>query len=178
MAFENIVSYRLAIFAPSPIYPSSLSNSRSPVPNLSTPSQIRAGSRGRARWFVPHWHHSVSLPRSSVGSGTGAPVVGSGGCSIAFALGLSPAPVTTFPAPASSNAACGFPALRFPVAFLPGFMWPIDWGALSAADSGPGIQRTVRAARKATAYSTSSSQIPDARAVASDVAVSSSRPNL
>ena len=140
----------------------------------------------RVRWLFRRFrsgpqsgsHGHVSSPRSSVGSGTGAPVVGSGGCSIAFALGLSPAPVTTFPAPASSNAACGFPALRFPVAFLPGFMWPIDWGALSAADSGPGIQRTVRAARKATAYSTSSSQIPDARAVASDVAVSSSRPNL
>ena len=38
-------------------------------------------------------------------------------------------------------------------------MWPIDWGALSTADSGPGIERTVRAAHKATAYSTSSSQM-------------------
>ncbi len=58
----------------------------------------------------------------------------------------SPAPVTTFPAPASSNTACGFPALCFPVVFIPRFMWPIDWGTLSTAD-------------KATAYSTSSSQM-------------------
>ena len=122
-------------------------------------------------------HGRVSSPRSSVGSGTGAPILGSGGCSIAFALGLSPAPMITFPTPASSNAACGFPALRFPIAFIPRFMWPIDWGALSAGDSGPGIVRTIQAAHIATAYSTSSSQIPDVRAGASDVAVSSSRPN-
>ena len=44
-------------------------------------------------------------PRSPVGSRTGAPPVGSGGCSVAFAPGLSPAPVGTFPAPAASNPA-------------------------------------------------------------------------
>ena len=55
------------------------------------------------------WH--VSSPRSPVGSGAGVPPVGSGGCSVAFAPGLSPAPVGTFPAPASSNSACRFPAL-------------------------------------------------------------------
>ena len=38
----------------------------------------------------------------------------------------------TFPAPATSNAACGFPALRFPVCFMPGVMRPITLGALSA----------------------------------------------
>ena len=86
-------------------------------------------------------------------------MLGSGGCPIAFALDLSPAPVTTFPAPASSNAACGFPALRFPVAFNPRFMGPVEPGALSAADGEPGTVRTIRAAHRATAYSTSSSQI-------------------
>ena len=44
--------------------------------------------------------------------------VGSGGSSIAFALDLIPAAVVLFPAPASSNGACGFPALRFPVTFM------------------------------------------------------------
>ena len=113
----------------------------------------------------------------SVGSGTGAPMLGSGGCPIAFALDLSPAPVTTFPAPASSNRTSGFPASGFPVAFIPRFMGPNEPGALSAADSEPGTVRTARADHRATAYSTSSSHIPDVRAVASGVAVSSSRPN-
>ena len=132
----------------------------------------RVGRRRRAALPPP-----VSYALSPVGSGTGAPMLGSGGCPIAFALGLSPAPMTTFPTPASSNAACGFPALRFPIAFTPRVMWPIDRGALSAGDSGPGIVRTIRAAHIATAYSTSSSQIPGVRAGASGVAVSSSRPN-
>jgi len=55
-------------------------------------------------------------PPSSVGSRTVAPTVGSGGVSSAFALALSPAPMITFPAPATSNPACRFPAPGFPVA--------------------------------------------------------------
>src|SRR6516165_4117623 len=38
----------------------------------------------------------------------------------------------TFPAPAYSNAACGFPALRSPVCFTPRFMGPILPARLSA----------------------------------------------
>jgi hypothetical protein len=34
------------------------------------------------------------------------------------------ATVATFPAPATSNAACGFPALRFPARFMPRVMGP------------------------------------------------------
>ena len=49
-------------------------------------------------------------------------LVGSGGSSGAFAPGLSPAPLGTFPAPASSNPAGRFPALGFPVGFVPRFM--------------------------------------------------------
>ena len=45
---------------------------------------------------------SVKDERSAVGS-----QVGSGGSSAAFASGLSPAPMVTSPAPASSNPACG-----------------------------------------------------------------------
>ena len=43
------------------------------------------------------------------GSGSGAPTLGSGGCSTAFAVALSPAAIISFPAPATSNVACGFP---------------------------------------------------------------------
>ena len=38
----------------------------------------------------------------------------------------------TFPAPATSNAACGFPALRSPVCFTSRVMGPIVLGQLSA----------------------------------------------
>ena len=73
---------------------------------------------GRVRWLIRRFRtgpqsetrRHVSSPRSPVGSRTGAPPVGSGGCSVAFAPGLSPAPVGTFPAPASSNPACRFTA--------------------------------------------------------------------
>ena len=50
----------------------------------------------------------------AVESRAGAPVLGSGGLSVAFAPGLSPAPLTAFPVPRSSNRACGFPAPGFP----------------------------------------------------------------
>src|ERR1035441_4433540 len=69
---------------------------------------------------------------SQVGSRAGARPLGAGGNSIAFALDRSPAAIVTFPAPATSNAACGFPALRFPVCFVSGVMGPITLGALSA----------------------------------------------
>ena len=47
-----------------------------------------------------------------------------------FALVRSPAPIITFPAPASSNAACGFPALRFPACFTSRVMRPIASGVV------------------------------------------------
>jgi len=80
-----------------------------------------------------------------VGSRTGAPTVGSGGSSKAFAVGLSPAPLVTFPAPASSNPAYGFPVLGFPGCFAPRVMGPIRLRALSAWAGN----------HKAVAYSTS-----------------------
>jgi hypothetical protein len=66
-----------------------------------------------------------------VGSRTGAPTLGSGGCSTAFAVALSPAAIITFPAPATSNAAGDFLALRSPACFLPGLMRPIRRTRLS-----------------------------------------------
>jgi hypothetical protein len=69
-------------------------------------------------------------PRSLVGSRAGARTFGSGGNSIAFAMDRRPATMVTFPVPATSNAACRFPALRFPC-FVPKVMRPIALGALS-----------------------------------------------
>ncbi len=73
-----------------------------------------------------------------VGSRTGAPTLGSGGCSAAFAAALNPAAIVTFPAPATSNVACGFPALRSPVGFVPWVMRPIQLRRLSAGQDAPG----------------------------------------
>jgi plasmid stability protein len=75
---------------------------------------------------------TLATVRRSVGSRAGARTVGVGGNPIAFAMDRSPATMVTFPAPATSNAACGFPALRFPVCFQPGVMGPIVLGVLSA----------------------------------------------
>ena len=44
-----------------------------------------------------------------VESRTGAPTLGSGGCSVAFAPGLSPAPIVTFPVPAHRTGQAVFP---------------------------------------------------------------------
>ena len=68
----------------------------------------------------------ASLCWTHVGSRTGAPTVGSEENPTTFALVRSPAPIITFPAPASSNAACGFPALRFPACFTSRVMRPIQ----------------------------------------------------
>jgi hypothetical protein len=48
--------------------------------------------------------------------------------------------MVTFPVPASSNRAGGFPALGFPVCFAPRVMRPIVPGALSALSGEPGNQ--------------------------------------
>jgi len=49
------------------------------------------------------------LALMSVGSRTGAPTLGSGGGSTAFAVARNPAAIISFPAPATSNVACSFP---------------------------------------------------------------------
>jgi hypothetical protein len=84
---------------------------------------------------------SFTPRRSQVGSRAGARTLGAGGNSIAFALDRSPVAIVMFPAPATSNAACGFPALRFPVCFVSGVMRPIKLGVLSAQiDDEPDIR--------------------------------------
>ena len=79
------------------------------------------------------WQDRIApVPHSKVGSRSGARTVGTGGNSITFVMDRSPATMITFPAPASSNAGCGFPALRFPIGFSTRVMRPILLGVLSA----------------------------------------------
>src|SRR5262245_65463481 len=118
------------------------------IPGFTHYSQTRRTNRGLPR-------HAYALPnapgqaracrvargtftpgRSQVGSGDWRAGLGRSLCS------LLPRPFgcevsqyldhATFPAPASSNAACGFPALRSPVRFAPRFMGPITLARLSA----------------------------------------------
>ncbi len=72
---------------------------------------------------------------SEVGSRAGAVTVGPAYLLLRLSAVecLNSRAVVPFPAPASSNAACGFPALRFPARFTSRVMWPIGWGALSPA---------------------------------------------
>src|SRR5271169_6355589 len=66
----------------------------------------------------------------------------------------------TFPAPASSNAACGFLALRSPVCFAPRIMGPILPERLSALVVPLGSHRTASEFGTAIPYSTAPSQSP------------------
>jgi hypothetical protein len=71
------------------------------------PKTSSARSRGAG---LLHFARASQQNRTKmVGSRTGAPTLGSGGCSTAFGVALNPATIVTFPAPATSNAACGFP---------------------------------------------------------------------
>ncbi len=79
------------------------------------PIIIFASAKGWVASRVAWWN--LTPTPSQVGSGIGAPTVGSGGSSRAFAVGLSPAPLVTFPTPASSNPAYGFPVPGFPANF-------------------------------------------------------------
>ena len=87
---------------------------------ISSFEQASQNRPSRPTRFCPHpiapktdARHEISA--DWVESGAGAPVLGSGGWSIAFALGLSPAPITAFPGPRSSNRTCRFPASGFPM---------------------------------------------------------------
>ena len=56
---------------------------------------------------------AITSSRRAVESRTGAPALGSGGLSGAFAPGLSPAPVAAFPVPAHQTGRAGFPHPAF-----------------------------------------------------------------
>ena len=64
----------------------------------------------------------------------------------------------TFPAPAASNAACGFPALRSPVCFASRIMGPILPERLSALVEPLGSHRTASEFGTAIPYSTAPSR--------------------
>jgi hypothetical protein len=70
------------------------------------------------------------------------------------------ASVIPFPAPATSHAACGFPALRAPALFTSRVMRPIEPKQLPAG--GRDNRQTDRVPRKTTVDPTASSRSPDA----------------
>ena len=78
-----------------------------------------AVAEGKCRDKRPMCPKGQGANAPQVGSRTGAPALGSGGLSIAFALVLSPAPLTAFPVPATSNRTCRFPASGFPTNVTP-----------------------------------------------------------
>ena len=80
--------------------------------------------------------------------------------------------VSWFPVPATSNAACGFPALRSPVRFTPRFICPQGQKLLSRMLLGVSAYSRciVQAAGSSTRYSTVSIPCLCATGTASDVA--------
>jgi hypothetical protein len=86
--------------------------------------------------------------------------------------------MATFPAPATSNAACGFPALRFPACFVFRVMGPIALGALAAVADCPDSCSTTASCHTAPASSPASSHSPGGSAHASDAAAPSLPPRL
>ena len=84
--------------------------------------------------------HFISRTPSSVGSRTGALVC------------------TTFPIPATSNTACGFPALCFPFGFTPRVMMPICWQRFRVHSTEHCSQSIDQGSYTARFYSTCSSQ--------------------
>jgi hypothetical protein len=87
--------------------------------------------------------------------------------------------VSSFPAPAASNVACGSPALRSPACFMSRFIGPKDPGRLSRMPASSGDnRRTAREHDKTTRYSTVSSPAPGAVWTASSAAGPSFLPSL
>jgi hypothetical protein len=136
-------------------------------------------SASRVSDHAPHWQRRICSYESDwlVGSRAGAvPRRCSLGRIRRFRLrarlGITVGP---FSAPATSNGACGFPALRSPGRFTPRVMGPIAWGALSPglAGTGCGSRHTVPASRRATADATSSTRGPDDSVPASSAAAPS-----
>ena len=84
----------------------------------------------------------------------------------------------TFPAPASSNPACGVTALGFPVDFTPSFMRPMGRQRFqNGPHNEPDNRHTIPGFDITSPYSTCSNQSPYIAELASNVAESSSRPS-
>jgi hypothetical protein len=88
--------------------------------------------------------------------------------------------VSSFPAPASSNPSCRFPAMGLPAHFLSRVMRPLQQERLSAAVlvDAAGNRYRVPASRRAKSYSTFASRILDVSGSASGASESSCRPSL
>ena len=87
--------------------------------------------------------------------------------------------VSWFPAPATSNVACGFPALRSPVGFKSRFIRPLGQEPLSRVRTVSAYSRCiVRACGRSTRYSTVSIPCLCAVWIASGAAGSSFLPSL
>ena len=87
--------------------------------------------------------------------------------------------VSWFPAPATSNVACGFPALRSPVGFTSRVICPVGQEQLSRVLAVSAYSRCiVRACCRSTRYSTVSSRDLCVIWIASDVAGFSFLPSL
>ena len=67
---------------------------------------------------------------------------------------------STSPAPSTSHATCGFPALRAPICFMPRLMGPILPGRLSARRGALDSRETASGCCTATAYSIAPSRSP------------------
>ena len=99
------------------------------------------------------------------------------GFSLRARLALSVAP---FPVPATSHAACGFPALRAPAHFVSKLMGPIHMARLPRTTVGkpPGTHQRAPVSGTARPGSIASTRIPGADGLCPDGAGSSSLPSF
>jgi hypothetical protein len=118
---------------------------------------------------------------SFVGSRSGAVPLGPAylGLPVSSGSGLTSGTVNRFPDPATSNVACGFPALRSPVGFTSRVICPVGQEQLSRVLAVSAYSRCiVRACGRSTRYSTVSIPCLCAVWIASDAAGSSFLPSL
>ncbi len=116
-----------------------------------------------------------------VGSRSGACPLGPAylGLPVSSGSGLTSGTVNRFPDPATSNVACGFPALRSPVCFTSRVICPVGQEQLSRVLAVSAYSRCiVRACGRSTRYSTVSIPCLCAIGSASDAAGSSFLPSL
>ena len=108
-----------------------------------------------------------ATPKSdqTVESGASAPASGSDGCSVAFAPGLSPAPMAAFPGPRSPNPACRFPAPGSPAGSCASHTDHRD-----EVGAGPVTRQTIAAARRPSC-------LPHRRRCAAEPVHASTTPN-
>jgi hypothetical protein len=140
--------------------------------------RTETGTRACAPDHVACRHYkSVGVRIASfVGSRSGAVSLGPAylGLPVSSGSGLTSGTVNRFPDPATSNVACGFPALRSPVGFTSRVICPVGQEQLSRVLAVSAYSRyIVRACGRSTRYSTVSIPCLCAVWIASDAAGSS-----